>query len=93
MTHLDIIGPSRKKRKVTRAEKTMEKAIDAFLNHQEEAEEKFRGQEEERWRKETEQEERRRREDREHEMRMLQMMTQAFQGGFQGHCDRDYSDY
>ena len=88
-----LIGPSRKERKVTKTEKTMERAIDVFLSHQEEMEEKFRTQEEERWKRETELEERRRREDREHEMRMLQMMTQAFHGGLHHDYNTDYTDY
>ena len=85
-----LIGPSRKKRRTSKAEKTMEKAIDV-LTHQEEMEEKFRAQEEERWKRETELEERKRREDREHEVRMLQIITQAFHGGLPG--PYDYTDY
>ena len=89
--HALDIGPSRKKRRTSKAEKTMEKAIDVFLTHQEEMEEKFRAQEEERWKRETELEERKRREDREHEVRMLQIITQAFHGGLPG--PYDYTDY
>lgn len=69
--------PSRKKRKISKAEKCMEKAIDAFLTHHEAAEERFVKQEEERWEKETELEDKRRSEDRAHEMRMLQIMAQG----------------
>lgn len=88
IAYVVTIGPPRKKRKVTRAEKAMEKVIDAFLAHQEAAEERFERQEEERWTRETELEERRRREDREHEVRMFQIMAQAIQGRF-----HTYNDY
>ena len=79
-------APCSKKRKIekkSRAEKNIDRAIDAFIAYQSEAEERFQKQEEERWKKEMELEEKRRKEDREHELRMLQMMGQIFH--------RDYS--
>ena len=71
----------------------MEKAIEAFLVHQEEAEDRFKKQEEERWKKETELEDKRRSEDRAHEMRMLQMMAQIFQGRPNYDLSHDYNDW
>ena len=81
---LTIANPPSKKRKVekkSRAEKAMEKTVDAFVKYQREAEERFQKSEDERWKKETDLEENRRREDQQHEMRMLQMLGQMFQGG------------
>ncbi len=52
-----IANPASKKRKVekmSRAEKAMEKALDAFTKHQCEAEERVQRYEEERWKKKTE---------------------------------------
>ena len=54
----------------------MERVIESFVKHQNEAEEKYQKWEEERWRKETELLETHRREEREHEMRLFQMLGQ-----------------
>ncbi len=70
----------------------MEKVIDSFVMHQEDAEERFRKQEEERWKKETEIEEKRRREDRDHEMSMLRMMAQVFQRR-EPYYEQDHTHY
>ena len=54
----------------------MERAVEAFVKYQTEAEEKFRKWEEERWKKEEELEEKQRREEREHEIRLFQMLEE-----------------
>ena len=53
----------------------MDKAVDAFLKYQAEAEERFHKHEEERW-KESEIKERRRAEERQHEIYMMQLLGQ-----------------
>ena len=75
----------------------MEKAIDAFLKYQKEAEERFVKFEEERWQKEVELEEKRRQQEQEHEMRMMEMMGRMFggrnahnYGGMYNFNDSDY---
>lgn len=76
---------------MSRAEKSIDKAIDVFLAHQEETEERSKKQEDDRWKKETELEEKRRKEDRAHEMAMMQMIAQMFQG--RPRANYDYNDY
>ena len=66
--------PPRKKQKKSKAEKTIEKAMDTFITYQRTADEQYRKYEEERWQKEMELEERRRQEDRNHEITMMQML-------------------
>ena len=78
-----LATPPAKKRKVqkrSKAERTVEKAMESFMAYQREAEEKYQRNEEERWQREIEMEEKRRKEDQEHEMRMMRMMAQMFQG-------------
>lgn len=78
-----LATPPTKKRKVqkrSRAERTVEKAMESFMAYQREAEERYQRNEEERWQREIEMEEKRRKEDQEHEMRMMRMMGQMFQG-------------
>ena len=60
--------------KKSKAEKTIEKAINTFITYQRTANEQYRKDEEERWQKEMELEERRRQEDRNHEITMMQML-------------------
>ena len=90
---LVLDNPVAKKRKKgkgkSKAEKAIETAMDAFMTFQTEAEERFMKSEEERWKKEMEQEEKRRKEDREHEIRMLRMLGNLMQGGY----NNSYSDY
>ena len=73
----------------------MEKAMEAFMVYQSEAEEKFMKSEEERWKKETELEDRRRKEDKEHELRMMQMLGQMLQYQQPSYPSNsyDYEDY
>ena len=54
----------------------MEKAVESFIKHQKEAEERFQRWEEERWDKETELQEKQRKEQREHEIKLFQMLGQ-----------------
>ena len=65
----------------TRAEKGMEKAIDAFLKYQKEADERYVKQDEERWQKEMEFEEKRMQQNQEHELRMMELLGRMFHGG------------
>ena len=67
--------PSKKPKleKKTRAEKGMERAMEAFLKYQMEAEERYTKQEDERWQKEMDYEERRR--------RMMELLGPMFRGG------------
>ena len=60
--------------KKSKAEKTIEKAINTFITYHRTANEQYRKDEEERWQKEMELEERRRQEDRNHEITMMQML-------------------
>ena len=59
--------------KKSKAEKTIEKAINTFITYQRTANEQYRKDEEEHWQKEMELEERRQ-EDRNHEITMMQML-------------------
>ncbi len=80
--HKGTSSPKRKKCKRdkkdrrSKGEKVMEKAMESFMNHQTEAEQRFRKWEEERWQKEIELDEKRRQEDREHELRLFRMLGQ-----------------
>ena len=73
----------KQKGKKSKAERAMEKATEAFLKYQQEAEARFLKWEEEQWQKEREMEDRQRKEDKEHETRMLQMLGQFLQPRFQ----------
>jgi hypothetical protein len=84
-----LATPPTKKWKVqkrSRAERTVEKAMESFMTYQHEAEERYQ-RNEERWQKEIEVEEKRRKEDQEHEMRM---MGQMFQGSYHRQYEFDY---
>ena len=71
-------------------ERGMEKAMEAFMQYQKEAEERFWRHEEERWEKERELEDHRRQDDQRHELRMLQMLEQMMQPQ---HYPVPYTDY
>ena len=82
-THTPIATPQKMKprlQKKTKAEKTIEKAMDSFMAYQRDADEQFQ-EHEERRQKDIELEEKRRHEDREHDIKMLQMLGSIFQGG------------
>ena len=64
----------------------MEKAIDAFVKYQKEAEERFMKYEVDRWRKEVELEDKRRTQEQEHEARMMEML-----GRMLGRSTHNYS--
>ena len=94
---LNLPNKRRKIEKKSKSEKSMEKAIVAFLKYQKEAEERFVKFEEERWQKEVELEEKRRKQEQEHGIRMMEMMGQMFggrnahsYGGMYNFNDSDY---
>ena len=73
---LELPKAKSKKEKKSKGEKVIEKAIDSFIKHQREVEERFLKHEEESRAREMELEERRRKEDQEHEIRLFQMIGQ-----------------
>ena len=76
-THTLLVPPKKKQRreKKSKAEKTIESAMNLFIKYQTEAEKR----DEERWKKEMELEEKRRKEDQQHELRVMQMLGQMLQ--------------
>ena len=80
--------------KKSKAEKTIEKAMESFMMYQRNADEEYQKREEDRRQRKIELEEKRRREDREHDLRMMRMLGGLFQGGSYDYDRRHYDfDY
>ena len=73
----------------------MDRALSAFMEYQQQAEERWEKQEEQRWKRECEMEEKRRKEEREHELRlftMLGQMSRPHTSTYPGHTYTQESD-
>ena len=74
---LCIDGPPKNKAKVskqTKGEKAMERTLNTFLKHQQEAKERWPKQEEERWKKECKKEDRQGKKNKEHDKELFRML-------------------
>ena len=68
-----------------RAEKGIEKAVEAFMKYQMEAEERHKKYEDERWEKEVELEEKWREDNQQHERKMMGMLASMLQSSPQNY--------